>query len=93
MNRYFFNFRKGDECSRDRIGMYLPNLDAARAEALYVWRELAEVARTTGEVLGGSPSVPLRGCRRQGATFRQIWGGRKRRCLWAAESSRAPACH
>ena len=50
MNRYFFNFRKGDELSCDRVGMYLPNLDAARVEALYAWRELIHISQTIGEV-------------------------------------------
>lgn len=49
MNRYFFNFRKGDELSCDRVGMYLPNLDAAREEATYVSRELIQMAQATGE--------------------------------------------
>ena len=34
MNKYHFNFRKGDQLTRDRIGMYLPDLDAAREEAI-----------------------------------------------------------
>ena len=50
MRQCFFNFRKGDELSVDRMGMYLPNLDAARSEALYAWRELVHIAVTTGEV-------------------------------------------
>jgi len=50
VNRYYFNFRQGDELSCDHVGMYLPDLDAARAEALYVWREPVEAAQTTGDV-------------------------------------------
>ncbi len=49
MIRYYFNFRKGDELSLDRVGMYLPNVDAARNEALYAWRELLMIATATGE--------------------------------------------
>jgi hypothetical protein len=50
VKRYFFNFRKGDEFSCDHVGMDLPNLDAARAEAIHAWRELIFVAASTGEV-------------------------------------------
>jgi hypothetical protein len=49
MHRYYFNFRKGDEISRDRIGMHLSNLDAARAEALHAWRHVIAVASHSGE--------------------------------------------
>jgi hypothetical protein len=51
MNRYFFNFRKGDEISPDRIGMYLPDLDAARDEAVRTCLDLIDVAEHTGEGL------------------------------------------
>jgi hypothetical protein len=51
MQQYFFNFRKGDELSLDRVGMYLPDLDAARTEALYAGRELVELAMTSREAL------------------------------------------
>ncbi|HEX3653763.1 MAG TPA: hypothetical protein VHU18_13170 [Rhizomicrobium sp.] len=49
MNRYFFNFRKGEEVSRDWVGMYLPDLDEARDEALRTFRDLLMVAERTGE--------------------------------------------
>lgn len=49
MHRYFFHFRQGDELSRDRIGMHLPSLDVARAEALYAWREVIALAAQSGE--------------------------------------------
>jgi len=75
MNRYFFNFRMGDEISPDRIGMYLPDLDAARDEAVRTSLDLIEVAEHTGEGLrecelqvadaSGEPllTIPLRdGC-------------------------------
>jgi hypothetical protein len=50
VNRYFFNFRKGGEVSRDWVGMYLPDLDEARDEALRTYRDLIMVAEGTGEV-------------------------------------------
>ena len=50
MTRYYFHFRNGREVTRDRIGMYLPNLDAARAEALHAWGQVLMLARTSGEV-------------------------------------------
>jgi hypothetical protein len=50
MHRYFFNFRQGDDIARDRIGMHLPNLDAARAEALYAWRQVVALATHSGDV-------------------------------------------
>lgn len=49
VNRYFFNFRKGDEVSRDWVGMYLPDLDEARDEALRTFHDLLLVAERTGE--------------------------------------------
>lgn len=49
MNRYFFNFRKGGDVSRDWVGMYLLNLDEARDEALRTYRDLMMVAEHTGE--------------------------------------------
>lgn len=51
MNRYFFNFRMGDEVSPDCIGMYLPNLDAARDEAVRTCLDLIDVAEHMGEGL------------------------------------------
>lgn len=49
MRRYYFNFRKGDEISRDRRGMWLPDLSAARDEAIHVWGDLIAVALLSGE--------------------------------------------
>jgi hypothetical protein len=49
MRRFYFNFRKGDVVARDRIGMHLPNLDAARAEALCTWGDILAIAAATGE--------------------------------------------
>ena len=51
MNRYFFNFRAGREVTRDRLGMYLPDLEAARAEAIHASRDLSFLARQAGEGL------------------------------------------
>jgi hypothetical protein len=50
MNRYFFNFRRGDEVSRDCVGMYLSGLEAAREEALRTRRELLPIAMDAGEL-------------------------------------------
>jgi len=50
MTRYYFNFRKGGELSRDRVGLHLPNLDAARAEALHTWRDVLVLAQLSGEM-------------------------------------------
>jgi len=50
MNRYYFNFREGDRIERDRIGMFLPNLDAARDEAIRTWFDLAEAAVSNGDL-------------------------------------------
>lgn len=50
MNRYFFNFRQGDAVARDEMGMFLPDLDAARTEALNTCHDLAFVAQAAGEV-------------------------------------------
>jgi len=47
--RNYFNFRKGDKISRDRIGMHLPNIDAAREEAIYTWRDVLAIAAVAGE--------------------------------------------
>jgi hypothetical protein len=49
VNRYFFNFRKGDEISRDWVGMYLHDLEEARQEALRTRRELLPLAIEAGE--------------------------------------------
>jgi hypothetical protein len=48
----YFNFREGERLERDRIGMYLPDLDAARDEAIRTWRDLVEVAAHSGELPG-----------------------------------------
>lgn len=50
MHRYFFNFRQGDEIACDRIGMHLPDLDAARDEALYAWQHVLVLAARSGEI-------------------------------------------
>ena len=57
MNRYFFNFRMGDEISPDRIGMYLRDLDEARDEAVRTFRDLIDIAGQAGE--------PVRDCELQ----------------------------
>jgi hypothetical protein len=49
MRRYYFNFRSGDEISRDRIGMHLRDIDAAREEAIQTWRHLLSVAAQSGD--------------------------------------------
>ncbi|MBV8799658.1 MAG: hypothetical protein JOY77_05650 [Alphaproteobacteria bacterium] len=51
MNKYYFNFRKGDQLIPDRLGMYLPDLDAARKEAVVTWLDLQAVAAETGDLL------------------------------------------
>ena len=50
MNRYYFNFRQGDQIERDRIGMFLPTLDNARDEAIRTWSDLVEFAATSGDL-------------------------------------------
>lgn len=40
MPRYFFHVREGAEISRDREGQELPNVEAARREALAANREI-----------------------------------------------------
>jgi hypothetical protein len=49
MRRYYFNFRKGDEISPDRRGMWLPDLGAARNEVVQTWGDLMAVAFLAGE--------------------------------------------
>jgi len=49
MNRYFFNFRKGDELSSDHVGMYLRNLEEARLEALCTCQDIVLIAECSGE--------------------------------------------
>ena len=50
MNRYYFNFRQGDQIERDGIGMFLPTLDDARDEAIRTWSDLAEIAASGSEL-------------------------------------------
>jgi len=50
VNRYYFNFREGEQIERDRVGMFLPNLDAAREEAIRTWFDIVEVAAEGGEL-------------------------------------------
>jgi hypothetical protein len=49
VNKYYFNCREGDQITRDRVGMYLPDLDAARAEAVSVLQDLILVAENSDE--------------------------------------------
>ena len=58
MNRYYFNFREGGEIARDRIGMYLPDIDAARELALRTCQDLAAtLADYGGEMKDGEMQV------------------------------------
>jgi hypothetical protein len=50
LHRYFFHFRQGDEVARDRVGMHLPSLDVARAEALHAWRHVIALSAHSGEI-------------------------------------------
>jgi len=50
VNRYFFNFRKGNEVSHDTFGMYLASLEEARAEACQTCRDLTMLAELSGEL-------------------------------------------
>jgi hypothetical protein len=49
MHRYYFNFRKGDEISVDRRGMWLADPSVARREAIQLWGTLLAVALIEGE--------------------------------------------
>jgi hypothetical protein len=49
MRRYYFNFRKGDEISVDRRGMWLPNENYARTEAIQLWGTVLAVAIVSGD--------------------------------------------
>lgn len=49
MNRYFFNFRKGNEMTPDPRGMYLSGLEEARAEALRTCRDLQMMCEMSGD--------------------------------------------
>jgi hypothetical protein len=58
VNRYFFNFRQGNAVARDDMGMFLPDLHAAHAEALNTCHDLAFMARAAGEIaLAGEVEV------------------------------------
>ena len=58
MNRYYFNFREGEEVARDRIGMYLPDVEAARELAQRTCRDLAAaLAEHGGEMAEGEMLV------------------------------------
>jgi hypothetical protein len=50
VNRYFFNFRHGDEIAGDYLGMYLHDLDEAREEAIRTCHDLLTVAELAGEL-------------------------------------------
>jgi hypothetical protein len=49
MHRYYFNFCNGEKLSRDEVGMYLPNLDAAKEEATRVCRDLVAMEEDLSE--------------------------------------------
>lgn len=49
MHRYFFNFRKGDEISVDRRGMWLSDPSLAQREAIQLWGTLLAVAIVEGD--------------------------------------------
>ena len=49
MRRYYFNFRKGDEISMDRCGMWLPDANYARTEAIQLWDTVLAVAIVSGD--------------------------------------------
>src|SRR5262249_45585581 len=51
MRRFFFNFRKGDEISADRRGMWLPNEISARKEARHLLGTLLAIAGVSGDRL------------------------------------------
>jgi hypothetical protein len=48
MKRYYFNFRKGDEISVDRRGMWLPDVRWAEKEAIQLWGTVLAVAIISG---------------------------------------------
>ena len=52
MHRYFFNFRKGDELSVDRRGMWLPDEICACTEAIQLWGTVLAVAIVSGDEPG-----------------------------------------
>jgi uncharacterized protein DUF6894 len=49
MRRYYFNFRKGDEISVDRRGMWLQSEVQARREAIQLWGTVLAVAIVSGD--------------------------------------------
>jgi len=49
MTRYYFNFRKGDELSIDRRGMWLPNATSACREAIQLWGTVLAVVLISGD--------------------------------------------
>jgi hypothetical protein len=49
MRRYYFNFRKGDEISVDRRGMWLPDASWAEKEAIQLWGTVLAVAIISGD--------------------------------------------
>jgi hypothetical protein len=51
--RYFLNIRRGDEVIHDLEGSELPDLDAARAEAIYGAREILAQNVRVGTVITG----------------------------------------
>jgi hypothetical protein len=49
MRRYYFNFRKGDELSVDRRGMWLSDEGAAQSVATQIWGAVLAVAIVSGD--------------------------------------------
>jgi Domain of unknown function (DUF6894) len=49
MRRYFFNFRKGDELSLDRRGMWLPDEGSAQTLVIQLWGTVLAVAIVSGD--------------------------------------------
>lgn len=49
MTRYYFNFRKGDELSVDRRGMWLADANLACREAIQLWGTVLAVALISGD--------------------------------------------
>ena len=50
MPRYFFNIRDGYDVDEDEEGVELPNVEAARAEALATVEELRDELRDAGDI-------------------------------------------
>jgi hypothetical protein len=53
MKRYFFNTRDGDLFTKDEEGSELPDLDAARHEAILAAREMMAEMLLEGRVVDG----------------------------------------